>query len=227
MIPMLILYAIRRLKGGQLKPIGFLKFKKFIKKVVAIFCLMVYSSNYGSNPSSLLVFNIIKNDVVIGTIKISERKSNDSIIYNIESKIEAQFILKFKVVGKEKYIYKNGTLIYSSLFRTLNKKVKTNHSITYNKGQYNLQTPEKVSPLNFEAIKQNLMTLYITEPIGIEAVFCVNQKQMVKVQPMGDGIYKVELSKGKYNVFHYKNGRCTKIEAVSPMFDVTLIPVLS
>ena len=224
---MLILYAIRRLKVSQSKPNGFLKFKRFIKKVAAILCFMVYSSIYGSNPSSQLVFNIIKNDAVIGTIKISERKSNDSIIYNIESKIEAQFILKFKVVGKEKYIYKDGTLIYSSLFRTLNKKVKTNHSITYNEGQYNLQTPEKVSPLNFEAIKQNLMTLYINEPIGIEAVFCDNQKQMVKVESMGDGTYRVELSKGKYNVFHYKDGRCTKIEAVSPMFDVTLIPVQS
>jgi hypothetical protein len=50
---------------------------------------------------------------------------------------------------------------------------------------------------------------------------------MLKVNPMGDGAYKVEFSKGKYNIFHYKNGRCTKIEAVSPMFDVTLIPVLS
>ena len=48
-----------------------------------------------------------------------------------------------------------------------------------------------------------------------------------KVEPLGKGIYKVELSKGKYNIFHYKNGRCVKIEAVSPLFDVTLIPVLS
>jgi hypothetical protein len=71
------------------------------------------------------------------------------------------------------------------------------------------------------------MSLYLTEPVGIATVFCDNQKEMVKVIPMGDGIYKVELSKGKYNVFHYKNGRCTKIEAVSPMFDVTLIPILS
>lgn len=225
MIPMLILYAIRRLRGSQSKLEGFLKFKKFIKKVIVILCLLAFTSNYGSNPSAPIVFNIVKNNTVIGSIVITESRSRDSVIYNIESKVEAQFILKFKVVGKEKYIYKDGTLVYASLFRTLNNKVKTNHSIIYREGQYNLHTPDETKPLNFNVIKQNLMTLYINEPIGIESVFCDNQKQMVKVKPMGNGIYKVELSKGKYNIFHYINGRCTKIEAVSPMFDVTLIPV--
>jgi hypothetical protein len=227
MIPMLILYAIRRLKKNQSKPVGFLKFKRFIKKVVAILCLMIYASNYGSNPSSPLIFNIVRNNDVIGSISITESRSRDSVIYIIESKVEAQFILKFKVSGKEKYVYKDGTLIYASLFRTINNKVKTNHTILYNEGKYTLKTPDKISPLDFEEIKQNLMKLYINEPIGITSVFCDNLQQMLKVNPMGDGAYKVEFSKGKYNIFHYKNGRCTKIEAVSPMFDVTLIPVLS
>jgi hypothetical protein len=109
----------------------------------------------------------------------------------------------------------------------LNNKVKTNHSIQYSKGEYSLKTPEKVSALNIEEIRCNLMVLYINEPIGIKSVFCDNQQEMVNVVPMGKGIYKVELSKGKYNIFHYKNGRCIKIEAVSPLYDVTLIPVQS
>lgn len=227
MIPILILYALRKFKKNQSRLDGLLKFKKFFKRVVAIFCLLANTSNYGSNPSVPIIFNIVKNNKVIGSIKITESRSRDSVIYNIESKVEAQFVLRFKVVGKEKYIYKDGTLIYSSLFRTLNNKVKTNQCILYNNGQYSLRTPKKTSPLNFDNIKLNLMTLYITEPIGVDSVFCDNQSQMVKVQPMGDGIYKVELSKGKYNIFHYKNGKCIKIVAVSPMFDVTLIPVLS
>ena len=169
----------------------------------------------------------LKNNNIIGSIKITENISRDSVTYTIESQVETKLILTFKVVGKEKYIYRDGTLIYSSLYRTLNNKVKTNHCILYNDGEYSLQTPEKISPLSFEDIKQNLMILYVHEPIGVKSVFCDNQKQMVKVEPLGKGIYKVELSKGKYNIFHYKNGRCVKIEAVSPLFDVTLIPVLS
>lgn len=185
-----------------------------------------YSYNYFDNkePNKSLTYNIIRNDEVIGKIEIILTTIGDSIVYDIESDVLAKFILKFKVVGKEKYIYKNGTLVYSSLFRTLNNKVKTNHSIQYNKGEYSLKTPEKIIPLNLNDIKCNLMILYISEPIGVESVFCDNQQQMVKVKPLGNGIYKVELSNGKYNIFHYENGRCVKVNAVSPLFDVTIIP---
>jgi len=227
MIPILIYYAIKKFNESHSKLLRLLNFKKFIKKVIAILCLLAFTSNYGSNPKAPLIFNIIKNNNVIGSIKITENISRDSVTYTIESQVETKLILTFKVVGKEKYIYRDGTLIYSSLYRTLNNKVKTNHCILYNDGEYSLQTPEKISPLSFEDIKQNLMILYVHEPIGVKSVFCDNQKQMVKVEPLGKGIYKVELSKGKYNIFHYKNGRCVKIEAVSPLFDVTLIPVLS
>jgi len=227
MIPLLIIYTLRKFKAGQSILERLLKFTTYIKKAIAILFLLIFSSNYGSNLTAPTIFNIVKNNTVIGSIKITKNVSRDSVIYNIESNVEAQFILKFKVVAKEKYIYKAGTLIYSSLFRMLNNKVKTNHSIQYNKGEYSLKTSEKVRALNLEEIKCNLTILYINEPIGIKSVFCDNQQEMVKVVPMGNGIYKVELSKGKYNVFHYKNGRCVKIEAVSPLYDVTLIPVLS
>jgi hypothetical protein len=209
------------------------KLNRIMCKVIAVLILLGSTITYGyskvkiNEPNKSIIYNIVRNDIVIGKIKINQTVSGDSIIYTIESDVKGKFILKFKVVGKEKYIYKNGTLIYSSLFRTLNDKVKTNNCIIYNKGEYSFQSPEGNKSLNFEIIKQNLMTLFINEPIGIESVFCDNQQQMVKVKPIGKGIYKVELSNGKYNIFHYKNGRCIKIEAVSPLFDVTLIPVQS
>lgn len=171
-------------------------------------------------------FRIVRNDRDIGAIMINQSATGDSIIYSINCDVKVNFIFSFEVVGKEKYIYKNGTLIYSSLYRTLNNSVKANHSILYNDGEYTLHTNEKISSLNIkDAIKYNLMVLYVNEPIGIDYVFCDNQQQMVKVKPIATSIYKVELSKGKYNIFHYDNGRCIKVEAVSPLFKVNLIPV--
>ena len=199
--------------------------------IVIVFLIPFYNSysknNNGNEPKKPLIYNIIRNDEVIGKIEINLSTNGDSIVYDIESDVLAKFILKFKVLGKEKYIYKNGTLVYSSQFRTLNNKVKTNHSILYDKGEYSLKTPEKISPLDFEAIKCNLVKLYINEPVGVNWVFCDNQQQMVKVEPLGNGVYKVEFSRGKYNIFYYENGRCVKIKAVSPLFDVTLIPLMS
>lgn len=229
---MLIIYLGKEFRLNKSFFTRFMAVKRLVRWIIAVFLVMLVTKVSANTSVSLndtnknkVVFEIIRNDKVIGIIEINRSVSGDSIIYNIESDVKAAFILKFKVVGKEKYIYKKGTLIYSSLYRTLNNKVKTNHSILYNNGQYSLKTPEKISPLNFEDIKCNLMTLYINEPIGVEYVFCDNQHQMVKVKPIGKGIYKVELSNGKYNIFHYENGRCVKIKAVSPLFNVTLIPV--
>jgi len=225
------LIAFDLLKFGHIMDLK--KIKRQTLNLIIILFLFPLFNGYCSNdfdgkePNKSFIYNIIKNDEVIGKIEINQSTSGDSIIYDIESDVLAKFILKFKVVGKERYVYKNGTLVYSSLFRTLNDKVKTNHSILYHKGEYSLKTPEKISPLNFEAIKCNLVKLYVNEPIGIKSVFCDNQQQMVKVEPLGNGIYKVEFSRGKYNIFYYENGICVKIKAVSPLFDVTLIPVLS
>ena len=110
MIPILIYYAIKRFNESHSKPLSLLNFKKFIKKVIAILCLLAFTSNYGSNPKAPLIFNIIKNNNVIGSIKITENISRDSVTYTIESQVETKLILTFKVVGKEKYIYRDGTL---------------------------------------------------------------------------------------------------------------------
>jgi hypothetical protein len=72
MIPLLIYYALRKFRGEQQNPKELLIFKRFFKIVVAILCLLVFTSNYGSNSSSHIVLTIqakksIQNDCV--TIK--------------------------------------------------------------------------------------------------------------------------------------------------------------
>jgi hypothetical protein len=130
-------------------------------------------------------------------------------------------------VAKETSIYKRDTLVFSSVYRKLNNKEKRNQSLLFNNGTYTLKNKNKVEPLNIDFITRNLVTLYFQEPVGVTSVFCDNQNEMVQVKSLGNGRYKVQFSKGKYNIFHYKDGKCVKIEAFNPMFEVTLIPVLS
>jgi hypothetical protein len=115
-------------------------------------------------------------------------------------------------------------LIYSSVFRTVNNKIKTNHIINLKMGAYHIQFSQKKEKLLLDSIKKNLVAMYFNEPIGFQQVFCDNLSMMVPIIFKGDGVYKVSFPRGKYNLFHYKNGKCVKIEAYSPLFDVTLIP---
>ena len=57
MIPMLILYLIKKFKERQAKSFEVLKFKNLVKRVLAIFCLLVFTSYGDSNSMDPLVFN--------------------------------------------------------------------------------------------------------------------------------------------------------------------------
>ena len=52
---------------------------------------------------------------------------DNSVIYSSESQIKAKFLITFNVATKEKAVFKNGVLVYSSIFRTINSKTKTNN----------------------------------------------------------------------------------------------------
>jgi hypothetical protein len=227
MIPALILYALKRLKKESFLFKRIAAIKKVALRLILMLFLLVITASYAKNDnpiSKIITYNVVKNNTVIGTIKINKQVSKDMVIYNLESEIEAKYIFNFKIKGTEKSIYKEGILMYSSVCRSVNDKVKTNHSISLESGQYNLEAFKQMSVLHFNPITQNLITMYFNEPIGLQDVFCDNLYKMVPVKAVKNGVYKVEFSKNKYNIFYYKNGKCIKIEAFSSLFDVTLIP---
>lgn len=231
MIPALIFYLIKRFnwKLNTPKISAIKKLKKLVRLKTALFLVVIISlfAFTSLEEHKALTYNVVKNNDVIGTITLNKNTIGDSIIFTLESHIKATFLFEFNIIGKEKSIYKNTTLVYSSVFRTLNNKVKANHQIVLKKGAYHLQSNESTQAVNLNCIKQNLVKLYFKEPIGLTSVFCDNLKKTVKVKPLGNSKYMVDFSKGKYNIFHYKNGKCIKIEAKSKLFNVTIIPAVS
>ncbi|WP_242202283.1 DUF6134 family protein [Aestuariivivens insulae] len=228
MIPALILFLIKKFKG---RPIAFLKTNALktlvIKILVLVVVVLLVSSFIVIDFNNSKIYNVVKNEKVIGVIKINKHTSESSIVYTLSSTIKVKLLLKFDIVGKEKAIYKNGVLTFSSVYRTLNNKVKVNHNIVLNNNQYQVQSSNDIKYLDYKTITHNLVMLYFQEPIGVTSIFCDNQKEMVPVKALSEGKYKVEISNDKYNVFHYKNGKCIKIEAVSKLFSVILIPAES
>lgn len=223
---MLIVYLIKRMKGRSFLSKETLNFKKIMARLKIVLFFLIVGNVYGTNERLVkaLNYNVVKNNIVIGTIEINQYTSGDSIIYKVESNIKAKYLLNFKISGSEKSIYKDDVLVYSSVYRTLNNKVKASHNISYNGGRYKLDAFGKVRFLSLKAIEQNLILLYFKEPKDITSIYCDNLSQMVHVKSLGNDKYRVDFEKGSYNIFHYQNGHCVKIEAYSSLFNVTLIP---
>jgi len=227
MLPVLIYYVLKRYNVVSISDSNLLKFKTKLHKILVFVLLLVLTTTQAfNNPNNETpkVFQIIKNNKVIGSIDMKMRVSGDSIIYISESQINAKMILTFKIIGKEISVFKSGVLVYSSVYRKLNNKVKVDHNIALLGSNYNLCQNNKTELLDIKKIEKNLISLYFKEPKGIISIFCDNQKEMIQIRSLGGGTYKVEISKDKYNIFHYVDGKCVKVEAFSPLFDVVLIP---
>ena len=196
-----------------------------IKYIIPFFLLSTASINNSLTEVEKISFNIINKGTNIGFINVEKLTSDETTTYDVNSNVNTKVILKFHAYGKEKSIYKEDTLIYSSIYRKLNNKVKVNQSLSFDNGQYYLNQSDKREMLNMDIITRNLVTLFFFEPIGINTIYCDKQNKMLNISPLGQGMYKVVFSKNSYNIFHYKNGKCTLIEIEGSFFKVKLIPM--
>ncbi|RED50157.1 DUF6134 family protein [Seonamhaeicola aphaedonensis] len=224
MIPMLIMYVLRRSKYGSIIVKKIESNKRVFLRFIMLLAILLVTKVQANTGGQSLRYSVVKNNKVIGSIAINKSEGNNTITYTLKSEINAKYIIRFNIEGSERSVYKNGKLIFSSVLRKVNNKVKSNHSISFHKGYYNLKTSESEERLNFRAIAQNLIILYFNEPLGVREVYCDNQRKMAKINRLSNGSYKVNISKDKYNIFHYERGRCVKVEAFSSIFKVILIP---
>jgi len=225
MLIILLIIKFRKIfkRSYSLELLEALKTLVFKFKYVLPFLLL---SNTNSNNTALEVekisFTIINRDSSIGFIDIEKTSFNHTTTYIINSEVNAKVIFNFNAIGREKTIYKEDTLIYSSVYRKLNNKVKLNQSLSFKDGKYIFDNSEKRETLNFNIINRNLVTLFFYEPIGIQEVYSDKYKQMVKITSIGNGMYKLILPNRDINIYSYKNGKCTLIEIEGSFFKVTL-----
>ncbi|MBD0832460.1 DUF6134 family protein [Aestuariibaculum sediminum] len=230
MIPALILYLIRRMKYGSDASNDFEKIREIILKIKSVLFFFIVSSACAINTISkteILTYKVVKNNTTIGYIHIEKHVNQDVITYDLKSNVEVKLLVKVSVSSSEKSVYKDGVLLYSSVYRKINGKVKANHKVIRETEQYAVIDNNEKKFIELSKLSKGLVALYFEEPKEVRKVYCDNLKQAVSVTPVRVGCYRVDFERGKYNVFHYKNGECIKIEAISNMFKVTLIPVLS
>lgn len=226
MIPVLILYLVNKLKKASFFSKRIAKIKRLATRLgmLLAFLFLVAFTSSDSDLPNVLSYNVIRDSEVIGNIQIQRQLEGDSIIYTLESKISAKFIWSIDIEGQETSVFEKDKLIFSSVYRQVNKKVKADHEIVFKDSKYIINSGNKSEFLQFEKIKTNLITLYFKEPLGISQVFCDNEKRMVSVTQKEKGVYKVLFSNGKYNLFYYKDGKCIMVKANSKLFSVQLIP---
>lgn len=232
---MLALFLIYVLKGKRGDGFAFAK-KRLLRKLAQkvkylimffIVLLLVSSASVSDDDIKIekISFKIIKRNSSIGFINIEKSSFKENTTYTINSEVNARIIFNFKATGVEKSVFKDDTLIFSSMYREINGKEKLNHSISLINGKYILKDKNRGERevFNLEAIHRNLATLLFFEPINIQKIYSDKFKRKVKINHIGYSTYKVKLPNNSVSVYHYKDGKCVLIDIQGMFYKVKLI----
>ena len=169
-----------------------------------------------------LEYNIKRNGSVVGNIHFIQGISGNRTVLRMESEVNTRFIFNFKANAKEETIYDNGIMTWSSIYRKLNGNVKADKKTKATGNSYTIYKGSKTEILNNYPIRYNMLSVYLTEPLGVSKVYSDNFQQQIAIQKIADHHYKIKFPDGNYNEYFYKNGVCAKVEIHNSMYRATI-----
>lgn len=204
-----------------LKELDHNKNLRYFKIIPVVVISLLLTGGVKAQDSEVL-FKILKNEKSIGTLQIERTEAAPYTNYHLSSKVEASLIKKFRVKAKESFRYKNGQLIYSSVERSINEKVKGPKELFFKENKYFIEDNQGSRVFPKARIDHNLVLLYFEEPLDIQSVYCDNQQMMVDVKKIGSNQYRIDFPDGASNVFNYQGGKCVQVDVYGKFFKVEL-----
>ena len=188
---------------------------------IAVVLLLIASQLHPQERK--LTYNVVRNGKVIGTLDFVESISNNSIHFMLNSEVKTRFVFTFTVKAREESIYKGGIMIYSSVYRNFNGKVKIDKQTRLDGNVYQVSNKGEKTEMKIDPIHYNFHGLYFFEPKQLSLVYSDNFGKYMLITKMPDNKYKVNLPDGNYNYYYYKDGLCQRVEMYNSLYTAQLV----
>jgi len=211
------------------KLINSVKYLVYHNRSIKISFLLIHFALFLSIVSftqrSVLTYNVVQNNDVIGWLKLDKRDSANSSFIKFSSEIKKRVVFLFTIIEKQEAFFQNGIMTYSYVYRKINDNIKVNKFTTYVSGHYLVKKDKSSTPLMLNNIAYNQLSLYFYEPATIQQVYSDNYEQYLKIEKSGNQYYTLKLPGGNKNTYYYSNGICTKVKVEQSLFTVEFILV--
>lgn len=227
MLTALLIICLRRLnlKYSLLEKLMKTKFSLILKGLFIFLICMILPCTINAQTKKM-GFKIWRNNSCIGFIKVEQSTLNLITCYHLNSEIKVNMLINLTIVSTEKTVFENGRLSYSSVYRTVNNREKVNKRIEFLKGIYKVYNGKSCNNISLDSTSTNLASLYLNEPVYVRTIFCDNHQSVSPIINMGSSRYKIMFPDGNYNVFHYKNGSCVKVEVFNSLYRIQITPTI-
>ena len=228
MLTFLIFLYLKRHFAQHWVRIGTL-FNRF-KKYRLSFLLVVFQTVFifmlplsASAQENQLHYKVLFNGNDIGWMRLERTIVGSKINLQLTSEVKAKIIFPITIFTKELSTFENGQLVFSSLLRKTNGKIKTNKQTKLLGDQYEISEEGGKSRFKCPLIDADLLSLYFHEPTILKSVYWDKKNCFVKVTKTEDGGYQINFSNGNCNRFYYKNGICTKVKVEHMFYSAEIV----
>lgn len=191
---------------------------------VLLMIVLLLSMFNAKAQTRMLNYQIVKGYDVVGNILFTESADKETRQMKMESQVKGKVLfITYSGIAKEETTFRNGVLVYSSIYRKMNGKEKANKQHQVVNNQYMIQSGERKEMIENYPITYNMLSLYSTEPVNVSQVYSENFQKFIPITSLGDHKYKISLPNGDTNYYYYKDGILNLVEANSTWYSVVIM----
>lgn len=196
-------------------------FHKLLKKrtALSILALLFATASYAQEETS--TYQIKRNGDVIGQMQFKQKRNGTDTYLSMNSKVKTRFIFEINVQTADEAHFKNGQLMYSTVYRKVNGREKEHKETKLTNQNYQLQAGNKLNAIS-GSISYNMMLLYCKEPINITQVYSDSFQQILAIKRTAPNTYRINLPDGNYNDYYFQNGICKTVKVHHSLYTITM-----
>jgi hypothetical protein len=202
--------------------INILPILKPLKKASILLVLLPCTPLQSYAEEQLYSYTISRNGNEIGNMQLSRKTVGIDTYLTITSKVKTRFVVGINVNTTDQARFNNGTLVYSSVFRTVNGNEKETKKTRLVNNRYEIQSGKSSAKSISGPINYNMMMLYLKEPAGVSKVYSDNFQQFIPVNKLATHSYRLKLPDGNYNDYHFQNGICSTVLIHHSLYDIRI-----
>lgn len=192
-------------------------------KYILLFVFSLPFLNHCNAQERKLVYDVIRNDKVIGTINFVELTQGQKKFLSMNSDVETTVIIPVKDHTSETAGFDKGVMIYSSFYQNQTGSDEVNKSAKLSGKFYKVTANGESKLINLPPVRYTTLMLYNTEPYKINKVFSGNFQSMFDIKKIAENKFRLFLPDDKYNDYTYKNGVCVLVEIVRSLGTVQFV----
>ncbi|MFD2542256.1 DUF6134 family protein [Lacinutrix gracilariae] len=164
-----------------------------------------------NTPDTLLYFDIVLKDKVIGQLQAAKTHQDAKVLYQSTTNITTRIIKEVNVNYQYHVTFNDNSLKKADVYITVNNKPHAETTTQWLGNHYVIKQNDSEKSLK-QSINYSTILMYFTEPKNIKHCFSEEDGSLNTIVPLGNHTYKKINAKGKENIYYYKNGKLNKAE---------------